>query len=663
MDMFNSELFKKAYFLENDLVNFKKDIEFFNNFNQYFRETKDLICLANSDGCFIKINEAFTKSLGYTEEELLSKKFINFIHPEDLEKTKKELDNNINKGENTINFSNRYIKKDGGIINLNWHAIINKDTQTIFGIARDVTIVELTKEKLILSQRLLNEAQKMAKIGSFEFDLHTQDIIWSEELYNIFEIDLKEKEHLYELYLNRISPEYLDILNHKLQEAITEKKTYEIEHTIILDNGSKKWILGYGEPVVNNNNEVIKIRGIAKDISAQKEFENTLKAKEYAEATSKAKTDFLANMSHEIRTPLNGIIGFTDLLIKTKLNKSQEVYMQNINQSANLLLEIINDILEFSKVESGKLELSFEPISLSDLTNQIISLFTIHASVKNIALKLEYDPNIPNIIEADALRLKQILVNLLNNALKFTSFGEVVLKVELINLNKNECATIKFSVIDTGIGIKKENLAKIFNSFVQEDASTTKKFGGTGLGLAIVNKILFYCKSEINVNSVVGEGSNFNFTIIFKIPNKNILEANNQKIEEEKVSIQQNLKKVKILLVEDNTLNIILANKILKKIFPNSAILKAENGEIALKILDKNKVDIILLDIQMPVKNGYETAVEVRINEKTKEIPIIALTAGIMENEKQKCLAVGMNDYISKPYKLLELQNTINKYV
>jgi PAS domain S-box-containing protein len=662
MNSSNSKLLKKNSLLENELVNYKKDFTLFNNFTQYFNETKDLICLANLDGYFTKINEAFTESLGYTEKELLSKQFTNFIAPEDIDKTLKEFEN-LNKGQNTINFSNRYIKKDGGYINLNWHAIINLETKTIFAIARDVTDVEQTKEKLITNQRLLNESQKMAKIGSFEFNLQTHELVWSEELYNIFEIDPKEKENLYQLYVNKIPPEYVTLLNNKLQEAIIEKKSYEIEHTIILDNGSKKWILGYGEPVVDKNNEVIKIRGIAKDISTQKEFENTLKAKEYAEATSQAKTEFLANMSHEIRTPLNGIIGFTDLLIETKLNKSQQVYMQNINQSANLLLEIINDILEFSKVESGKLELSLEPLSLYDLTNQIINLFTIQASLKNIHLRLEYDSNIPNLIEADALRLKQILVNLISNAIKFTSFGEVVLQVDLINLKKNKFATIKFSVIDTGKGIKKENLEKIFNSFVQEDASTTKKFGGTGLGLAIVNKLLSYCKSKINVKSAYGEGSNFNFIIDFKIPNNTILKTDKKEEVEENPMIKQNLKNLSILLVEDNVINILLANKILNKIFPKSKILKAENGEIALEILNKNKVDIILLDIQMPIKNGYETAFEIKFNEKTKNIPIIALTAGIMESEKQKCLDAGMDDYISKPYKLLELLTIINKYI
>lgn len=661
MPQSNSKLIQKISLLEKELVNQKKDLTLFDHFTEYFNKTKDLICIASLDGYFTKINEAFSKSLGYTEEELFSKQFINFIHPEDLDKTLKEIEN-LNKGQNTINFSNKYKKKDGGYINLNWHAISNEDTKTIFAIARDVTDVEQTREKLITNQRLLNESQKMAKIGSFEFNLQTNELVWSEELYNIFEIDPKEKENLYQLYVNRIPAEYMALLNNKLQEAIVDKKPYEIEHTIVLNDGSKKWILGYGEPIVNKNNEVIKIRGIAKDISTQKEFENTLKAKEYAEATSKAKTDFLANMSHEIRTPLNGIIGFTDLLIETKLNKSQQVYMQNINQSANLLLEIINDILEFSKVESGKLELSYEPVSLYELTNQIINLFTVQASAKNIQLKLEYDSNIPNIIEADALRLKQILVNLLSNAIKFTGFGEVVLQVELINLKKNKFATIKFSVIDSGKGIRKENLEKIFNSFVQEDASTTKKFGGTGLGLAIVNKILSYCKSKVNVKSVYGEGSNFNFIINFKIPDLIVLKTN-KKEKGENSRIKQESKKLSILLVEDNPINILLANKILNKIYPNSEILKAENGEIALEILAKNKVDIVLLDIQMPIKNGYETAFEIRLNEKTKNIPIIALTAGIMESEKQKCLEAGMDDYISKPYKLLELQTIINKYI
>lgn len=659
----NTNHLEKIEALEEELAQYRSRDHLYNNFNYFFNETTDLICIANLEGYFLKVNNAFTKTLGYSEEELLSKQFINYVHPDDIEKTLQEIAN-LSEGINTVDFSNRYVKKDGNFLYLQWISTINKDTNVIFAIARDITIIETTKEQLLLSQKLLNESQKMAKIGSWEFDLQKQELFWSNELFNIFEIDPSEKENLYQRYIEKISPEYRDTLSEIIEKTIIEKKSYEIEHTITCNDGSKKWILGYGEPIFNEEGEVIKLRGITNDITTQKEHDDAIKAKEYAEAASQAKSDFLANMSHEIRTPLNGIVGFSDLLIKTVLDENQTVYMQNINHSANLLLEIINDILEFSKIESGKLELFVEPISIKEIANQVISLFLPQAAAKNLQLKLIIDPNIPDKIAADALRLKQVLVNLLSNAVKFTNFGEVVLQIELLKIVKNQFATLQFSVIDTGKGIKTENLDKIFHSFVQEDASTNKKFGGTGLGLAIANKILSYSKSQIHVTSIWGEGSSFSFTLNFKIeeevPEK--LKKVAQEINEIE-TYQENLQNITILIVEDNSINMLLVNKMIRKIFPNSTILEAKNGEIALDILKDHSTDLVLLDIQMPVKNGYETIIDIRANEKICDIPVIALTAGIMKNEKQKCLKLGMDDYISKPFNLLELKTIINKYI
>lgn len=654
---------EKIKLLETELAFYKSRDALHENFEYFFKESSDLICIANLDGYFLKTNKAFTNTLGYSETELISKQFINYVHPDDLIKTINEL-NNLREGINTLNFSNRYLKKDGSSIWLEWIATINLKTKIIFAIARDVTIIRNTQEKLILSEKLLNESQKMAKIGSWEFDISTQELYWSDELFKIFEIE-KKTQNLYEKYLSRFKNEDRQNLENTIYNTITNKINYEIEHPIYLEDGREKWILGYGEPILNEKGEVTKLRGIAKDITAQKEHDEAIKAKEYAEAASRAKSEFLANMSHEIRTPLNGIIGFSDLLLKTKLDSNQEVYMNNINQSANLLLDIINDILDFSKIESGKFELFLEPVDIRVLANQVIDLFKTHSLNKKIDLNLIIDSNLPQYIYADVVRLKQVLVNLIGNAVKFTNFGEVVLQIEEIKKIKNQFSTIRFSVIDTGIGIKQENLAKIFQSFVQEDVSTNKKFGGTGLGLSISNRILEKSNSKIEVTSIPNEGSNFNFTITFKIAEN--LESNkdvNNSIPQKKIINEDKfLNDLNILVVEDNKINMLLCKKMIHSILPNSVIFEAENGQKALEILEKEKINLILLDIQMPVKNGYETTIEIRKNNKLKNLPIIALTAGIMVGEKEKCLEYGMDDYISKPFKLIELQTIINKYI
>lgn len=650
--------------LETELDYYKSKDTLQENFDYFFNETTDLICIANLDGYFLKINPAFTNILGYTESELITKKFINYVYSDDIEKTLNEI-NNLSEGINTINFSNRYLRKDGSKIWLQWISTINLETKIVFAIARDISGIKNTQEKLILSEKLLNESQKMAKIGSWEFDLISNKLYWSDELYNIFEIDKSAKENLAESYRSRLTIEDINHLDQLADRTIKEKISYEVEHPFTLSGNRKKWLLGSGEPVINEAGEVIKIRGVARDITAQKERDAAIKAKEFAELANQAKSDFLANMSHEIRTPLNGIIGFTDLLLKTKLDSDQQVYMSNINQSANLLLDIINDILDFSKIESGKFELSFEPVNLRSLAEQVIDLFKSHALNKKIDLNLMIDPNIPKYVITDSVRLKQVLVNLIGNAVKFTNFGEVLLQIEIVKKNKNQFVPIRFSVIDTGIGIQNHNLNKIFQSFVQEDVSTSKKFGGTGLGLSISNQILEKLNSKINVKSVVGEGSNFNFTINFETAYSLATKEQISGYVDEKKNNKSNKlsKKFKILIVEDNKINMLLCTKMIHSILPKSTILEAYNGKMALEILENQNVNLILMDIQMPIKNGYETTIEIRNNDKFKNLPIIALTAGIMIGEKEKCIENGMDDFISKPFKLIELQTIINKYI
>lgn len=412
---------------------------------------------------------------------------------------------------------------------------------------------------------------------------------------------------------------------------------------------------------IKGENEKDWIYAIVKDISDRKFIqvqleelnEELIEKTKQAMSASKMKSEFLANMSHEIRTPLNAVTGYSELLSTTLLDDTQKQYLENIQISARTLLDLLHDILDLSKIEAGKLDLDPTPSNIKKIVLETVRIIHLTAERKNLKLNLSIPNNIPSPVAADSLRLKQIFLNLLNNAVKFTESGSVSFSVDFENRNDNE-VLFHFSVKDTGIGISPEEQKKLFQAFSQADTSTTRKYGGSGLGLAICSRLIQKMGGKLYLESEKGRGSEFHFSLIMQLHNEdNFLIKNNYTV----VSFPENIYPV-ILIADDNKINLSLAEKFVLKIFPKAEILEASDGKQALELFCSKHPDLVILDIQMPVMDGYEACKEMRKSSE-KRIPIIALTANAMTEEKNRCFECGMDDYLVKPIEINALKTVL----
>lgn len=507
----------------------------------------------------------------------------------------------------------------------------------------DVTAMKEKEQENRRIKDILDKTNAVARIGTWEVNFQTGQVEWSKVTREIHEVSanytppLEEAIHFFREGKNRES-----ILN-KFNDAVTNGAPYDLELELITAKGNEVWVRSIGQAEFENG-KCKRLYGVFQDITDRKKAEAAMiEAKNLAEQSALLKETFLANMSHEIRTPMNAIIGFAELLLKKNLGIEERDYIRIVKNSGENLLRIINDILDISKINSGMMAFEEHPLSIRELFLSLKAMISQTANEKNLTLSFVSDTTIPDTLLGDATRLTQILLNLIGNAVKFTKKGEVKVHAKILREDLKVCE-LEISVTDTGIGIPDNKLEYIFERFSQAESHTTRSYGGTGLGLSIAKQLIELQDGSIRIKSRQGSGTEVSFVLPLKKTQRHWILTTPT----EDTGFSNSLAPLTVLLVDDNPINL----KLLIGLFSSlgTKIITAENGRIAIEILKKGSVDLVLLDIEMPEMNGYETTTYIR-HKMNSKVPIIAMTANAMSGENEKCIQLGMNDYISKPIK------------
>ena len=553
----------------------------------------------------------------------------------------------------------------------------------------------------VIRRRLENEAalekrfQYVARATNdtiWDWDLVTQAVCWNSGILDTFRYAADQVGPGVEWRCERLHPEDRERVEQSLQALIaSDRETWSGEYRFLCGDGQYAYVLDRGYVMRDDAGRAVRMIGAMMDLTVHKRAQEQMhQAKEAAEAANRAKSQFLANMSHEIRTPMNAILGMTQLTLETDLDPEQRESLNMVRASAESLLTIINDILDFSKIEAGKIELDSLDFRVRDVLANSVKILTFSAAQKELSLIHNVAREVPEIVRGDATRLRQVVVNLLGNAVKFTDHGEVALEVDCA-APPADTVSLHFAVRDTGIGIPREKQSLIFEAFAQGDGSTSRKFGGTGLGLTISSRLVKLMGGRIWVESDPGRGSTFHFTASFGVSqsvppaqleagtnrrSSTVLcrgennadrrfeapehgKAPNSRQGRSPSALGEKCGALRILLAEDNLVNQRLALRLLEKRGHDVTI--ANNGREALACLGKEAFDVVLMDVQMPVLDGFEATAAIREEEKRtgEHVPIVAMTAHAMKGDRERCLAAGMDGYVSKPIQSQELFDAI----
>jgi len=617
------------------------------------------------NGICINQNKAAEKMFGYSLEEAVGASVLDCVHPVFHEIVKKSIMKEVGNTYQAL-----AIRKDGTTFLCE---IQGKDVEYEGRTVRLTAIRDISKH-IKMKEELIEAGKNFKRVfyNSFEAIAHIDKgrfIDCNDALVDMLRAD--SRDDIIDLGPGDLSPKYQPCGELSSEKAIRMTKLafnkgfHRFEWVNKRFDTSTFFVEISLTAIKLNSKDILHC--VLRDISKEKELVETIResAKE-ARAANRSKSEFLANMSHEIRTPMNGIITATSLALMSEPKPKINEYLSAINSSASFLLNIINDILDLSKIESNKLIIEYIPFSLKTLISEIKEFIKLRVREKKLIFNLKLDQDVPDFIYGDPTRIKQILLNFLSNAVKFTENGSITLSVKL-NKESSKDKFINFSVLDSGIGIPKDKIEKIFERFSQKDSSVTRTYGGTGLGLTISKKLISLMNAKLYVNSELGKGSEFAFSIKAKEANKEvrdlILEESKQVVGKAR-SLE---KEFTVLIVEDNSINMRMIKDILER--KGCLVLEAENGRLAISKYLNEKIDLILMDLQMPVMNGIEATKKIRKLENensssfnSRKIPIVALTANVMLEDRQIAKNVGMNDFLSKPINIAEVYRVIEKY-
>jgi len=737
---------------------------------QLFELSASLLAVCDFEGNFREVNSAWYTALGFTSDELCAHPFLDFVHPEDVERTKLETMRLANGAPSTVAFENRYRCKDGSWRWISWYATPNLEERLFYCVALDVTEQRRAEERLRKSEELLRQAGALARFGGWELDAESGELSWGEEVYRIHEVDPASRPSLRDA-LEFYAPEARPTLERAVRRGLEQAEPWDLELPLVTARGRRLWVRIIGRAEVSGG-KVRRVHGVFLDVTARREAEDAIQqgrarleeaqsmakigswelelpswsvtcspellrifnlpptttpfeamtragemvhpadaaeasrrleaslaaagtstisyrivlpggevrhlrtiistvadasgapwrsagttqdvtrdmlfqqelvqAREAALQASRAKSQFLANMSHEIRTPMNGILGMARLALERETDPEQREHLAAVQTSTEGLLAIVGDILDLSKIEAGKLEIERVPFAVGGVFDEVTRTLAARARDRGLALSMQADAGLPSRVVGDPIRFRQVVLNLVGNALKFTEQGGIEVRALAAGADQ-----IEVRVADTGVGIAPERIAAIFEPFTQADGSTTRRFGGSGLGLAICRDLAALMGGRIWVESQPGRGSVFHFTAT--LPAASEAQAPAPTRPPPQAAPAEPVEPLKILVAEDNAVNALVARRTLERM--GHRVESVDNGVRAVEALERERFDLVLMDVQMPELDGLMAtrAVRSREAERGGRAYIVAFTANAMKGDDLLCREAGMDDYIAKP--------------